>query len=226
MHAWTKSACVVFAWSILLIIAVAAGMTGLARPTQANIRIASSNTEVTLTSKLSAAVALGTRAAALGTAAPPVARYVVQHGDTLSGIAARFSVRGGWAALYGANRSLIGPDPDVIHPGAVLALPGQRPLTRYKVVSGDTLAGIAAALAVRGGWPALYSANRHVIGPDPNVIRPGAVLAIPRPPTPGSARSGPPPGGTGPRRRPRQRAAGTVPGRERGCRPARACRRG
>ena len=182
----------VFAWSILLIIAVAAGMTGLARPTQANIRIASSNTEVTLTSKLSAAVALGTRAAALGTAAPPVARYVVQHGDTLSGIAARFSVRGGWAALYGANRSLIGPDPDVIHPGAVLVLPGQRPLTRYKVVSGDTLAGIAAALAVRGGWPALYSANRHVIGPDPNVIRPGAVLAIPRPPTPGSARSGPP----------------------------------
>ena len=180
----------VFAWSILLIIAVAAGTTGLARPAQANIRIASSNTEVTLTSKLSAAVALGTTTAALGTAARPVARYVVQHGDTLSGIAARFSVRGGWAALYAANRSLIGPDPDVIHPGAVLVLSGQRPLTRYMVVSGDTLAGIAAALAVRGGWPALYAANRHVIGPDPNVIRAGAVLAIPRPPTPESARPG------------------------------------
>jgi LysM repeat protein len=184
---------VVFAWSILLIIAVAAGMTGLARPAQANIRIASSNTEVTLTSKLSAAVALGTTTAALGTAARPVARYVVQYGDTLSGIAARFSVRGGWATLYAANRSLIGPDPDVIHPGAVLVLPGQRPLTRYMVVSGDTLAGIAAALAVRGGWPTLYAANRHVIGPDPNVIRPGAVLAIPRTPTPGSARPGPAP---------------------------------
>jgi len=61
------------------------------------------------------------------------------------------------------------------------------------VVSGDTLAGIAAALAVRGGWPTLYAANRHVIGPDPNVIRPGAVLAIPRTPTPGSARPGPAP---------------------------------
>jgi LysM repeat protein len=193
VHAWTKSACVVFAWSILLIIAVAAGTTGLARPAQANIRIANSNTEVTLSSKLSAAVALGTTAAALETAARPVARYVVQHGDTLSGIAARFSVRGGWAALYAANRSLIGPDPDVIHPGTVLVLPGQRPLTRYVVMSGDTLAGIAAALAVRGGWAALYTANRHVIGPDPNVIRPGAVLAIPRPPTPGSAGPGPAP---------------------------------
>jgi LysM repeat protein len=184
---------VVFAWSILLIIAVAAGTTGLARPAQANIRIASSNTEVTLTSKLSAVVALGTTAAAMETAARPVARYVVQHGDTLSGIAARFSVRGGWAALYAANRSLIGPDPDVIHPGTVLVLPGQRPLARYMVVSGDTLAGIAAALAVHGGWPALYAANRHVIGPDPNVIRPGAVLTIPRPPTPGSAGPGPAP---------------------------------
>ena len=183
----------VFAWSILLIIAVAAGTTGLARPAQANIRIASSNTEVTLNNKLSAAVALGIRAAAPGTAARSVARYVVQHGDTLSGIAVRFSVRGGWAALYAANRSHIGPDPDVIHPGTVLVLPGQRPLTRYMVVSGDTLAEIAAALAVHGGWPALYAANRHVIGPDPNVIRSGAVLAIPRPPTPGSVGPSPPP---------------------------------
>ena len=183
----------VFAWSILLIIVVAAGMTGLARPAQANIRIASSTTEVTLTSKLSAAVALGTAAAALGTAARPDARYVVQPDDTLSGIAARFSVRGGWPTLYAANRPLIGADPDVVHPGMVLVLPGQRPLARYMVVSGDTLAGIAAALAVRGGWPAVYAANRHVIGPDPNVIRPGTVLAIPRPPTPGSARPGPAP---------------------------------
>jgi hypothetical protein len=42
-------------------------------------------------------------------------------------------------------------------------------------------------LAVRGGWPALYAANRHVIGPDPNVIRPGAVLTVPRPAAPSPA---------------------------------------
>ena len=108
----------------------------------------------------------------------------MQPGDTLSGIAARFAVRGGWPALYAANRPLIGPDPDVVHPGTVLVLPGQAAPVRYRVVAGDTLSGIAAALAVRGGWPALYAANRRVIGPDPDVIRPGTVLTVPRPAAP------------------------------------------
>jgi hypothetical protein len=57
-------------------------------------------------------------------------------------------------------------------------------------VAGDTLAGIAAALAVRGGWPALYAANRKVIGPDPDVIRPGTVLTVSRPAAPSPAASG------------------------------------
>ena len=187
MHAWTKSACVGLAWSILtVIIVVAAGMTGPARPVQANIRIASSTTQVTLASTLSAA-------AAPGLAAGPAARYVVQPGDTLSGIAARFAVRGGWPALYAANRPLIGPDPDLIRAGTVLVLPGQRAPSRYRVVPGDTLAAIAAALAVRGGWPALYAANRRVIGPDPGMIRPGTVLTVPRAAAPPPAASGPAP---------------------------------
>jgi LysM repeat protein len=179
VYAWTKPACVGLAWSILtiIIIVVAAGMTGPTRPVQANIRIASSSTQVTLASTLSAA-------AAPGLAAGPAARYVVQPGDTLSGIAARFAVRGGWPALYAANRPLIGPDPDLIRPGTVLVLPGQRAPVRYRVVPGDTLAAIAAALAVRGGWPALYAANRQVIGPDPDLIRPGTVLTVPRPAPP------------------------------------------
>src|SRR6266481_8766523 len=86
------------------------------RPAQADTRAASS-TEVTLTSTLSAA-------AAPGLAARPAARYVVQPGDPLSGIAARFAVRGGWPALYAANRKAIGPDPNLIHSGTVLVLPG------------------------------------------------------------------------------------------------------
>jgi LysM repeat protein len=169
---WTKSACVVLAWSILLII-VAAGMKGSARPAQANIRIASSTTEITLARTVSAA-------AARRTAARPATRYAVRPGDTLSGVAARFAVRGGWPALYAANRPRIGPDPDVIRPGTVLVLPGRAAPARYTVAAGDTLAGIAAALAVRGGWPALYAANRRVIGPDPNMIRPGTVLTVRR----------------------------------------------
>ena len=171
---------------MMIIIVVAAGMTGPAHPVQANTRIASSTTQVTLASTLSAAVAPGM-------AADPAARYVVQPGDTLSGIAARFAVRGGWPALYAANRPLIGPDPDVVRPGAVLVLPGQRAPARYRVVPGDTLAAIAAALAVRGGWPALYAANRRVIGPDPDMIRPGTVLTVPRLAAPSPATSGPAP---------------------------------
>ena len=81
-----------------------------------------------------------------------------------------------------------------IRPGTVLVLPGQTAPARYTVVAGDTLAGIAAALAVRGGWPALYAANRRVIGPDPNMIRPGTVLTVPRPaaPSPPASEPGPP----------------------------------
>src|SRR5690348_1805299 len=168
---WTKSACVVLAWSILIIL-VAVGMKESVRPAQANIRIASSTTDITLASTLGVA-------AARSTATRPAARYVVQPGDTLSGIAARFAVRGGWPALYAANRPLIGPDPNVIHPGTVLVLPGRRTPVRYRVAPGDTLTAIAAMFAVRGGWPALYAANRHVIGPDPNVIRRGEVLTVP-----------------------------------------------
>jgi len=185
MRMWTKSACVVLAWSVL-IIGVAAGLRGSVRPAQANTRMAGSTTEVTVTSEVIVTSALSVAPAAA--AAPsPSTRYVVQDGDTLSGIAARFAVRGGWPALYAANRPVIGPDPDVIHPGTVLVLPGVTVPARYTVVAGDTLSGIAARFAVRGGWPALYAGNRRVIGPDPNTIRPGIVLVISR-----SAASPPP----------------------------------
>ena len=208
MHACLKSACAVLAWSILAVL-VAVGMKGSVPPAQANIRTASSTTQVTLASTLSVA-------ATPKTVARPGSRYAVRPGDTLSGIAARFAVRGGWPALYAANRPLIGHDPNVIRAGIVLVLPGRMAPVRYTVTAGDTLAGIAAALAVRGGWPALYAANRRVIGHDPNVIRPGTVLTVRRPaapappapnpgrrlhPVPPSASAGsghrPPPPGTG-----------------------------
>ena len=131
------------------------------------------------------------------TATSSPARYVVQPGESLAGIAARFAVRGGWPALYAANRAAIGPDPNVIHSGTVVVLPGLAAPVRYTVAAGDTLSGIAAGLAVRGGWPALYKANRRVIGPDPDAIRPGTVLTILRPAAPSSSRPGP-----APRRRP------------------------
>jgi nucleoid-associated protein YgaU len=51
------------------------------------------------------------------------AMYVVRPGDSLSSIATRHHVRGGWRALYRANRTLIGGNPDVIYPGMHLHLP-------------------------------------------------------------------------------------------------------
>jgi nucleoid-associated protein YgaU len=49
--------------------------------------------------------------------------YVVRSGDSLSAIAARHEVRGGWRALYRANRTLIGKNPDLIQIGMHLHLP-------------------------------------------------------------------------------------------------------
>jgi LysM repeat protein len=104
----------------------------------------------------------------------------VQPGDTLSGIAARFGIQGGWPPLYTSNLKAIGWNPALLHPGTVLVLPGPA-RARYTVAAGDTLSGIAAGLRVRGGWPALYAANRHVIGTNPDALQPGTVLRLPRP---------------------------------------------
>jgi hypothetical protein len=48
--------------------------------------------------------------------------YTVHSGDTLSKIAKRFHIEGGWHALYHANRSKVA-NPNVLHVGQVLRLP-------------------------------------------------------------------------------------------------------
>jgi LysM repeat protein len=204
MRVRTWSACVVLAWGILLII-TAAGPIGSLRPAQATTRIASSTsttsntsttttitTQATLTSGVTSTssadptagqTAARADAVGAGTASRAVAGtggYVVRPGDTLSGIATALGIPGGWPALYAANRRAVGPDPGLIRPGAVLVLPGRAAPARYTVAAGDTLSGIAAALATPGGWPALYAANQRVIGTDPNAIRAGTVIVIPR----------------------------------------------
>jgi nucleoid-associated protein YgaU len=49
-------------------------------------------------------------------------RYVVRSGDTLSSIAARFHVRGGWRALWHYNRARV-HNPNLIRVGQVLRIP-------------------------------------------------------------------------------------------------------
>ncbi|WP_327381155.1 transglycosylase SLT domain-containing protein [Streptomyces sp. NBC_01207] len=62
-----------------------------------------------------------TTAGAVETAAAPTT-YSVVVGDTLSEIAAKHSVSGGWQQLYAANRSIVGDNPSIIRPGIKLKL--------------------------------------------------------------------------------------------------------
>ena len=48
----------------------------------------------------------------------------------------------------------------------------------YTVKSGDTLARIAAAQHVKGGWRALFQLNRSALHGDPNLIFPGQRLSL------------------------------------------------
>src|SRR5262249_2445418 len=54
---------------------------------------------------------------------PTRAMYVVKSGDTLSHIAKRHAVSGGWRHLYRANRTLIGSNPDLLRVGMHLHIP-------------------------------------------------------------------------------------------------------
>lgn len=48
--------------------------------------------------------------------------YKVRPGDCLYRIALAHNVRGGWQALYATNRSVVGSNPHLIHPGQLLRL--------------------------------------------------------------------------------------------------------
>ena len=116
MRMWLKSACVVLAWSMVPFMLVAAVTHGSALPSGPGEHPHAEQYRDHLDQ-----YAARRRP---GDGAHPHSRYVVQDGDTLSGIAARFAVRGGWPALYAANRAVIGSDPGTIRPGIVLVLPG------------------------------------------------------------------------------------------------------
>lgn len=112
--------------------------------------------------------------------------YIVQAGDTLSGIAHRVYNNGSqpyWKAIYLLNQYEIGNDPNVIHPGEPLYIP---PIVSppdidsfYIVQAGDTLWGIAQQAGGEGSkWELIYSDNKNVIGNDPNLILPGQILYL------------------------------------------------
>jgi nucleoid-associated protein YgaU len=71
------------------------------------------------------------------------------------------------------------PKPAPKHRAPVKPKPKPPVAHYYTVRSGDTLSSIAARYpSASVTWRTIYSANRHVIGGNPNVIRPGQRLVI------------------------------------------------
>ena len=112
--------------------------------------------------------------------------YVVRAGDSLSGIAVKLKVDGGWKRLYEINKDAVGSDPDLIRVGLKLRLPGHEAPPEgktggtYVVKSGDWLAKIAKAkLGAADKWRVIYDLNKSVIGKNPNLIYPGQKFQMP-----------------------------------------------
>ncbi|MEU9284715.1 transglycosylase family protein [Streptomyces sp. NPDC048275] len=49
--------------------------------------------------------------------------YAVKSGETLTSIARKYQVKGGWKALYEANKKIIGSSPDRLNTGTLLVIP-------------------------------------------------------------------------------------------------------
>ncbi|MGV9454301.1 transglycosylase family protein [Streptomyces sp. NPDC003635] len=49
--------------------------------------------------------------------------HTVKTGDTLSAIARKYKIKGGWKTMHAANKKTLGSNPDRIEPGMLLVIP-------------------------------------------------------------------------------------------------------
>jgi nucleoid-associated protein YgaU len=116
-----------------------------------------------------------------------MATYITQEGDTLWAIAQRLYGDGAqWQRIYNANVGTIGANPNYMRAGWRLTIPDlsgpvpPAPGHTYVTTESDTLWAIAQRFYEDGAqWPKIYEANKNVIGPDPDVLRPKLTLYIP-----------------------------------------------
>lgn len=110
-------------------------------------------------------------------------QWTVKSGECLSKISGYTEIYSDpkkWPRIYRANRDKI-QDPNLIITGWVLAIPRGLPGT-HTVASGEWLSKISGYWEIYNDWrqwTRIYEANKDKIK-DPNVIRPGWELTIPR----------------------------------------------
>jgi LysM repeat protein len=191
VRAWIKLACVVLAWTILPAGVASAGQDRPEHLAQVSTRTTNISftsaqpaarpasaalTSITAAPAASTAPASTTAPATSASPAPtspaataPARTYAVQRGDTLSAIAARFGVRGGWPALYAANRSAIGADPDAVHAGIRLTIPSRATSPGSGSVPGNPANGTAPnGTAPSGPAPSRSQPSTQPTNPAPS----------------------------------------------------------
>jgi nucleoid-associated protein YgaU len=121
---------------------------------------------------------------AIGAPSTPT-QYTIRAGDCLWNIAKnQLGDALKWQDIFNANKDILGSNPDLIHPGTTINLPGQdvaaHNASNYVVKSGDSLWKISQDLLGDGSrWNELYQANASIIGDNPRLIMPGQELTIP-----------------------------------------------
>jgi nucleoid-associated protein YgaU len=112
--------------------------------------------------------------------------YTVEKGDFLykiSGLEEVYADPLKWKRIYRANKDKIDGfnDPNLIYPDWELVIPRDWPHS-YTVKDGENLWMIAKRWEIYGDgrmWTRIFEANGDVLS-DPNMIRPGQTLTIPR----------------------------------------------
>jgi nucleoid-associated protein YgaU len=112
--------------------------------------------------------------------------YTVQKGDFLykiSGMDEIYADPLKWKRIWRANKDVIEGfnDPNLIYPDWELIIPRDWPHS-YTVMKGDSLWMIAKRWEMYGDgrmWQRIFEANKDMVS-DPNLIKPGQVLTIPR----------------------------------------------
>ena len=101
---------------------------------------------------------------------PSGTTYIVQPGDTLSGIASMYGTT--YQSLAAINNI---PDANKIYPGQEICIDGTAPTSDeyYTIQPGDTLSGIAAKFGTTWQWLAEINSIS-----DPNLIYPGNTIRV------------------------------------------------